>query len=337
MRIINNLIHPNFITLPCYAILWGWIAGTGLALAQETQLSARELVNSMSNASRTLNYDGVFIYRRGQQMDTLRLIHKVGKDGETERLVSLTGHPREVIRNNRSVTCIFPDNQAIMVEKSRSQKLFSPQLPGPVEKFSKHYTISYTGDDRVAGKQTKIVSIQPKDTYRYGYRLWIGTGHHLLLKSELRNNAGHALEQIIFTHLDVLDDIPDEKLKPSISGKGYKWYDSSNAAPETASMTKKGNWQVKWMPTGFTMSNYEKQPIVTSNDPVDHMVYTDGLAMVSVFVEKMKKRSQFIPGPSKMGAVNAYVRSAGGYRITAVGEVPQATVHKMAISVSTGQ
>lgn len=62
----------------------------------------------MSKASRELNYDGVFVYRLGKQVDTMRIIHKSDADGSIERLVSLTGHAREVIRDKDQVRCYFP-------------------------------------------------------------------------------------------------------------------------------------------------------------------------------------------------------------------------------------
>jgi sigma-E factor negative regulatory protein RseB len=95
-------------------------------------------------------------------------------------------------------------------------------------------------------------------------------------------------------------------------------------------------WQIRWMPVGFKMKNYEQQSMTEEQNVVDHLVYSDGLAMVSVFIEKSKQPSRFIPGPLKKGALNAYARLANGYQVTAVGEVPQSTVQRMAISVTAG-
>lgn len=297
--------------------------------------SARELVNNMSNAVRSLNYDGVFIYQRGSQMNTLRLIHKSDDNGEIEKLVSLTGSAREVIRNNQSVTCYFPDDQAVVVEKSRPRELLSSKLPESIEKLDANYLFSIIGEDRVAGRITWIVSIKPKDAYRYGYQFWIDQDNNFLLKSELRNRTGLLLEQIMFTQLDILDAIPDEMLKPSIIGSGYTWYNNSDKKNESGNIAE--NWAVGWMPDGFTKNSQEMYPIANSNNPVNHIVYSDGLAMVSIFIEKVDVAPEITSGLSKMGGINAFVRVANGYQVTAVGEVPQATVQRMAISVSSGQ
>lgn len=303
-------------------------------LAGDNNLTPQQLVARMSRATHELNYDGIFIYRHGRQLDTMRIIHKNGSNGEVERLVSLTGHPREVIRNNSSVTCIFPDNKAIIVEKSRPYDYPLAELLEPVNDIAKYYRISISGKDRVAGNAATIVTIQPNDNYRYGYQLWIDKKNYLLLKSELKNESGYPLEQIIFTKLDVVDSIPDKLLKSSVSEKGFTRYDNTKRNPVNKQTVN--HWQVKWMPNGFTLSNNEMHAFTANGHEVDHMVYTDGVAMVSIFIEKVRQRSQFVPGASKMGAVNAFTSHTNNYQVTAVGEVPQSTVEKMAVSVVNG-
>lgn len=312
------------------------VLATGLALQavaveDEAVESARTLINRMSEASRNLNYDGIFIYQRGGTTNTLRLIHRAGEDDEMERLVSLTGSAREVIRNRQKVTCYFPEDQAVMVEKSRQRELFPTQLPRVMDKLIANYQFQLNGEDRVAGRQAWVVSILPKDAFRYGYQLWIDQQNALLLKSELRNRNGLLLEQIMFTQLHVLDDIPEDLLRPSISGKGFTWHNNS----EKSNRLHKGDsaWQVDWMPDGFQRNNQEMLPGSDDKKPVNHIVYSDGLAMVSIFIEKLGEGEDISTGLSRMGGVNAYTRVANGHQITAVGEVPQATVQKMAISV----
>ena len=299
--------------------------------AEEVPREAQQLINEMSRAVRELNYDGTFIYRHGDQVDTMRLIHKAdGAGGEMERMYSLTGIAREVIRNNESVTCIFPDDQSVVVEKSRPQK-FVAQLPEPIESVAEYYNFTVAGTDRVAGRDAWVVDIQPRDMYRYGYHLWIDKDSKLLLKTELRNKSGHSLEEMMFTQIALLDSVPDELLKPAISGKDYTWFDNAGAADRAE--RKDGKWNVTWMPGGFSLKDHEQQSMATSRQPVEHMVFTDGLAVVSVFVEQILDEPPGKNGPSRMGGVNAFARFANGYQVTAVGEVPQATVQRMANSV----
>jgi len=312
--------------LPVFLLLWLPVT----VIAENESEQARKLINQMTRASHELNYDGVFVYRRGKHMDTMRIIHKADEDGEYERMVSLTGYAREIIRDKRSVTCIFPDDQAVMVEKSRPRSLLSNQLPEPVEKIAEHYKFTISGMDRIAGRSTHVVNIAPSDSYRYGYQLWIDEESKLLLKSELKDKDGKPLEQIMFAQIHIMDSVPDELLKPDISGAGYTWY--NNAEDEAPVHSGNGRWQVTWMPNGFVMADHEKKSIVTGEMPVEHIVYTDGLAIVSVFVEKLNE-SNAIQGPTRLGGVNAFAKLADGYQVTAVGEVPQETVQLMANSV----
>ena len=301
------------------------------AQATDTSVTARTILDKMSQATQRLNYDGTFVYRHGDEMDTMRIIHKVEDGREYARLVSLTGVAREVIRDNESVTCIFPDEKAVMVEKSRPRKLLPARLPEPIETVGEFYTFSLAGTDRIAGRSTRIVSINPKDQFRYGYRLWVDLETNLLLKSELLNHNGDTLEQILFTQISLPEDIPESLLKPAISGKDYTWYTRSSEA--SAARAGNGQWKVTWLPSGFAMSDYEIQPMAISRMPVDHMMFSDGLAMISVFIEEQEQVSDTLEGLSQMGAVNAFGILVGGHQVTAVGEVPRVTVEKIATSV----
>ena len=314
------------------AILIPLVLPSTAAGEADTSTQAQELINSMSRAVREQNYDGTFIYLRHRQMDTMRLIHRADNDGERERLVSLTGMPREVIRDNRSVRCIYPDDQSVVVEKSRPRK-YVAQLPEPIERIAPYYSFTFEGEDRVAGREAWIVNIQPRDGFRYGYRLWIDKDSALLLKSELRDRSGFPLEQIMFTELAVMESVPDELLNPAVSGQDYTWYHSASAKNRDDG-SHESRWTVGWMPSGFAMNEHERQTLVNNDRPVDHMVFSDGLASVSVFIEQRDGDDEMAAGLSRMGGVNTYAKHLGDFQVTAVGEVPPATVQRIANSVA---
>jgi sigma-E factor negative regulatory protein RseB len=326
--------HSQFSRSTRTLILSAGLLCTATVLAADNDaLLARNLINKMTQATRSMNYDGIFIYHYGPIMDTMRIIHKADESGEYERLVSLSGSAREVIRDNNSVTCIYPNDRAVMVEKSRSRKLVF-QLPQPIESVSGFYGFSTSGQDRVAGREARIVNIMPRDEYRYGYKLWIDEDTYLLLKSELRSSDRKTLEQIIFTHLNLRDHIPDELLKPSLTGKGYTWYENTQNQQQPDEDSNR--WQTAWMPAGFAIKERQKQVMSTSKTPVEHLIYTDGIALVSIFIEKLGQQNPESIGPSSLGGVNTFSRLANGYQITAIGEVPQKTVQRMANSVVVG-
>ncbi len=301
------------------------------ALADDGRPEPQGLINDMSVASRSLNYDGVFMYRSGTQVDTMRIIHKADKEGVSEKLISLTGHAREVVRNEKEVKCYFPEDKTVVVDESRTGKLISSYIPHPIETISDFYNFSVVGEGRIAGLDAWIVNIVPKDSFRYGYQLWVDKNSRLLLKSELKNQQGITLEQVMFAQLDVKDDIDESLLEPSYPVNDFTYFNNINA--EKAARSDHIQWQATWMPAGFIMRDRASQSMVTSEEPVEHLVYTDGLAMVSVFVEKMPEKNAPEPGSVEYGGVNAYAVQLDGYQITAVGEVPKSTVRQMADSV----
>ena len=329
MKHDNKTIFNYKTSTAFISLVLGWHS---LVYAQTENPDPRMLLNEMSQAGRDLNYDGVFVYRKDNQIETMRIIHKSGVDGVSQRLVSLTGNAREVIRDNEEVKCYYPENKKVVVEKSRLGKLISAYLPSPVQSISEFYSFDVAGSERVAGKDSWIINIRPKDKYRYGYQLWIDKHSKLLLKSELKNQTGVTLEQILFAKLDVLDHIDDNLLKPNISATDYKWYKNVKDDEVNNSISNK-QWSVTWMPTGFSKNDHSRQTAIANQMPVEHLVYSDGLAMVSIFVEKVMEKPESTIGSINFGGVNAYAIHANGYQITAVGEVPKTTVKKMADSV----
>jgi sigma-E factor negative regulatory protein RseB len=292
-------------------------------------LQALEIVNHMSRAVRSTNYDGVFIYRHERQTDSMRLIHRGTPGPEQERLISLTGKPREVIRNGDTVTCIYPEDQAVMVSKTRPRS-YVVQLPETAESYAKSYAFAQAGEDRVAGRDAWVVGINPMDVYRYGYQIWVDKETYLPLKTELRSRSGTAIEEVMFTQMSVMSEIPDALLQPGIAGQDFTWFHA--AAAEDRGPAIGGKWRVTWMPEGFRISHHERQALVASGDPVDHLVYTDGVASVSVFVEPLHDAAPQV-GPRKIGGISTFGKLEQGHQITAVGEVPPATVQRMANSV----
>lgn len=282
----------------------GLALGCQAALAGER--SAKQWLEKMSAAMQELSYRGVFIYRRDTDLAAMKVTHIVDKHGARELLETLTGEAR---REMRSTPVVAGDNPTVS------------QLGG----IDRYYTLELLGSDRTAGHATKVISVMPRDEYRYGYRLWLDQSTGLLLKSDLLAQDGVILEQVMFTSLEVLE--PDEvgEISPA---------EESRAAqhPRRESPTQQAvpQWTVEQLPGGFEL--LESQPM-TEHKNVLHLVYSDGLASVSVFVERAKPEGEAFVGLSRMGAVNAYGSVEDGYQVTVVGEVPEITVKSMGRSI----
>lgn len=297
---------------------------------QITSDTVREWLERVTDAAKNLNYEGTFVYRHGNDLEAIRIIHKSDENGERERMISLTGSAREIIRNNKFVTCISPDSKSVTVDnKIPGTKL--PSFPKELAKLDAYYDFNFEGYERVASRQTRRVVIKPQDHFRYGYRLWIDDAFELLLRSELLDPDGNAVEQIMFTDIKVFEMIDDSLLESNISGREYKWVTDDDMPHEP--MPVDTRWKVESKPSGFMLEHHNMHRLPESDLPVEHLVYTDGLAWVSVYIEKMVPESELLQGASSMGAVNAYGRIVGQYHITAVGEVPAVTVELLGSSV----
>ena len=295
----------------------------------------RILVDEMSNATHELNYDGIFVYRYDKQIDTMRIIHKKNKDGDVyERLVSLTGNNREIIRENDRVKYMFPENKVAIIEKSKIGQLISSYIPDPIQSISKFYVFNLVGQGRIAGLNAWIINIRQIDRFRYGYQLWIDKKSKLLLKSKLKNFQGVTLEQVMFAQLNVLKNIDDALLKSSFNEQNFTWINNTSDKTITYDISRK-KWIPSWIPKGFFMSKYTIDPMPNSVIPVEHFIYSDGLATISIYVEKLNNQQPVNVETANFGGVNTYSTSTDGYQITAVGEVPKTTVQLIANSVKS--
>lgn len=298
---------------------------------------AHKWLDKMAYAVKNLNYEGVLVHSHGNKLETIQIIHRADKNGETERLLSLNGVPREIIRNNNSLICILPDSRSVVVEKTRSRKYVPSALIEATARLEKYYRYLVIGDGRVAGRMTRIVAVVPRDRYRYGYRLWIDKQTGLLLKSDLLNEKGRVLEQVMYTRIVVHDAIPENRLKQTISSEGYKTFRQQSQKEVSPLKKQRSRWVVRSLPRGFMRSMHMKHGMPTSGKMVEHIMFSDGLSSVSVFIEKNGKGAASLKGSSRMGAVNAYGVTVSGYHVTIVGGVPRATVMMIGQSLRLGQ
>ncbi len=314
-----------------------------LALVAETLTVARAGVSSdnearhwlqrMSQAVRTLNYEGTFVYRRGDKMMGMHITHVVDGQGARERLVTLNGVRREVIRDHDGVTCILPDKHLVVASKSAIDKPFPAKLLEDPAAVDAHYDLIAAGENRAMGRRAHVIVVKPHDKYRYGYRIWIDNKTGLLLESDVINKAGRVMEQMMFTSLNLLDKAP-----ASMDRQIHAIVNTVLKSTKSVAVKEDPKWLVEDIPQGFRLIEHRKRTRQSSGHAasLDHLVFTDGLASVSVFIEDQASKPQPTPliGISHLGAVNAYRTVVGDHQVTVVGEVPSSTVRLIGQSVS---
>ena len=314
------------------ALALGCLAA-GSVLAEEP---ARWL-ERMNQALTTRNYDGTFSHWHGGQVEMLRIIHRVQDGTVSERLASLDGSGREFIRTGASLACYLPDKRTVVVEQ-RPQQESLVGFSAVNDQTASFYEIKEVARTRLNRRDTHVITVTPKDEYRYGYRLWIDDSTAMPLKTQLCDAHGNVIEQIVFASLTLSSRIPDTAFRPEVSTEGFQWV--RDRPPVSAAPVATGSWSAATLPPGFRMTVRSAQTLPGSAQPVDHLVFTDGMASVSVFVE-MQQSGPPAPGAAPaavaeaatVGSSSAFSTVVDGHKITAVGEVPPATVQFIATQV----
>lgn len=314
-------------------VLFASLIAAATASAGQQAVTALNLLNKMGEAIKSSNYYGTLVYMHDGQVESLKLVHKSDANGEYQRIVHLTGAAREVIRKNDVVTCYMPDSQSVFVGERRFNNHLLARLSKNFQEFTNQYTFDIAGDGRVAGRETTIVAIQPKDNYRYGYHFWVDNDSHILLKLDLIDASKQVLEQLMFVDISIGVDIPEEMLKPAIDGKSFTWHKGEDGSVKQAE-SKHAGWKINNLPYGFTIRDRAKQKMPNSDHPVDYLFVSDGLATISVYIEKFGVENKGYVGSSKVGAVSIYGSLLDDYHVTVVGEAPQGTVKMIAESIS---
>jgi len=295
------------------------------------------LVRKMSAALKTLNYEGVFVHLRDNSISSLHILHASDSQGELERLTSLNGEAREVIRNNSLVTCIWPGTQSVVVSKSKTRDML-PQFDATLTTGNR-YEFSLGKADRVANHNTHVVNVKPVDKHRYGYRFWIDQETNMLLRSMLLEWPDKVLEQVMFTDISYPKQIDYSLFEVSASEGQLSWLEpervrATSGLPKVLAQTN-DRIAFKELPMGYKKVSETYSPMMGDDKPVGHVMVTDGMASVSIYVEYIAKehhKSSSL-GLSSMGAINAFGMSREEALITAVGEVPVDTVRAIANAV----
>jgi sigma-E factor negative regulatory protein RseB len=306
------------------------LLAAGIALGAEP----KEWLERMNKALTTRNYVGVFTHVRGTRAETLRIIHRVRGRDVSERLLSLDASGREFIREGEELTCYFPDKRTVLVERRAPDGPLLGALPSLAEGGdSEVYEIRGGERERLLNRTTRVVALHPRDEYRYGYRLWIDEQTSMPLKTQLCDPSGKVIEQILFSSIDLPERIPDSMFKPQVDAANYRWLRADRRVASTQQAP--ALWEAMRLPPGFRMATRANQSMPGSSEPVAHLVFTDGVASVSVFVEPRKRDVKPAEGPASVGSSSAFSTVVDDHQVTAVGEVPPNTVKFIATQVKS--
>lgn len=302
-----------------------------LASAQTSPAPALEYLQRVQAAAQHLNYTGVFVYQHGTHVETSRITHVIDAAGEFEKLETLDGSPRVIFRNNDKVYCVLPDSRKVMVERRRASKFFPSLLPKPIGDLGQYYDIKLGHRGRVAERDAQQIVLEPRDEYRFGHTFWIDSASGLLLKASTLDEKKKMVDQYAFTQIEIGQPIDRDKVTPKLAGKDIV---TESIDPAGGAEDQPSPWVLTRVPPGFTKIVDAMRMMPGRPSPVRHIVFSDGLAAFSIFIESPTSTEKITPGLATQAAINMYTRVMGGTVIRVLGEAPATTVIQVANAVA---
>lgn len=285
---------------------------------------ASQWLNRLAQAEQQQSYQGTFVYERSGSFSTHDIWHRAQSGKVNERLLQLDGSAQEVVRVNGQTQCV----SGALVPGVSVAPATSPRPLDPLKLMS-WYDLSVAGESRVAGRKATIVTMTPKDQYRYGFELHLDSETGLLLKSLLLNDKGQLLERFQFTRFD-----PASPTDADLSASK-----NCNPVAQVAAVKDPAgpiNWHSDWLPPGFELANSAVRKDQDSKSSVSSLMYDDGLARFSVFLEPLNG-AKATDARTQLGPTAAVSRrlstSKGDVMVTVVGEIPIGTAERIALSM----
>jgi sigma-E factor negative regulatory protein RseB len=290
---------------------------------------ADEWLDRMLRAIETLNYRGTLVHMRDGHVDTLRIVHRADEDGIRERIVSIDGPPREVLRDGKQVRILLGGDQSMVVHGGIGSRLLPNVAPNRLSQTILAYRMSFSGTERVAGLYARVLEIRPRDQFRYGHRFWLEEDTGMLLRSALLDYEGNYLQHLSFVTIDLDVAIGSSELEPELDVSDaleIKMSPVSDDGTETSSELARPSWTPRMLPDGFRLASVSRG-YNSDGQEFEHLLFSDGLASFSVYVKAAHPED----GPDSeridaIGPVHVFTGTVEDHRVTVVGEVPSATV-----------
>ncbi len=340
-----NISRMNTLAVACIAAS-GLLGNAAYAQAQQGTLQpppqfknlsparselAIEWLDRIARSARELPYTGVFVHQTAEGASSTRITHILDKLGvEHEKIEPMDGPVSEIIRRNDEMICYRPDTRTISVDRRATGRFFPSLITGNAKAIAENYTVKLGNVERIAGFDCQWVILEPKDAMRYMQKLCAELGTGLLLRAKLYNDRKQVVEQFMFTQLDVTRSVAKQAIKSryeQVAG----W--QKEIAVKSTKDTETG-WQVGNLPAGFRKVMEMTRNLIGRPAPVSHLVFSDGVLSVSVFVETAPTAPNTVTSVlAEDGPTSFAMRAVADHQVTVMGEVPLAAVQSIADGV----
>lgn len=299
-----------------------------LGCAQVRAEGTPAVLQRMRDAAETLNYRGHVVQIEGHHTQSLHLLHRAGANGGDDRVHSLQGRYWELRRTGGVCRVAVTDGKPAR-DEALVAAVFPSLLPQRLQRLAQYYDFEPIGSGRLADRAAEFTVARPRDQFRFGYLLVTDAQTGLLLKVSLIDGRGRELRQAFFVDLELLPEVsaadwdqPHPAASPQLVWSEYTL--------DRRGLGKDVPWRVSSLPPGFSLGDYARGRLPGGSQEVEQLTVSDGLATVSVFIDRASSGAQPLQGVSRIEALPAYGTTVHGHHVILLGAVPEATLEQIA-------
>ncbi len=322
---------------------------------------ARAWLSQVQEATARRNYQGIFVVTQGGTTRSARVV-QYWQGGESFQSIEvLDGQAKRILRHNEWVQIQWPQERVVNIE----QRAWLPSFPAflnaarafpgsssgmvassgsgspEVTDFTDYYEVHALGRDRLAGMDAAVIWLKPRDSFRYGLRLWSEARSGLLLRADLLNGAAEVLASSAFSEvsLDVRPQ-PQEVVRAMNRLEGYR----VTRPVVVGTQLEAEGWQLRSAVPGFSPIHVFRRSLppaqpgqaaegsAEDSQDVVQTIFSDGLSSVSVFLEPYNAKVHTRAVHTSLGPTQTLMRRQGDWWITVVGDVPAPTLKALSQS-----
>lgn len=309
------------------ALAWLMVVLAGPAASADAPGSGQAWLEAMTAALRAHAYEGLLSYAREDGVTELRLIHGHHGSAIYERLSRLDGEGKELLRRGDEVYFLGAQDETL-------PEVALPLVQHPVANFDAipdSYEVHLGAQVTVGGRKAQQVRVDPRDSFRFAYHLWLDAETALPLRLTMNHPQGAPVEVMQFRALAVGEEPPEAAFKVP-AGAPHQHPLAPAFSPEAQAASRPAlrrvPWRLAWVPPGFRLlAEIAEAPAM--------LRLGDGLATVTVFIDAAVEDA---PVALQDGPTAAVVRhrphcNGTAYQITVIGEVPLPAAERIAESL----
>lgn len=326
----SRLWKHGFIGLMAWCVgAMAWAQAPAFPAKSGEPVALTAWVERFHEAGRNRMYTGTFVVQSGSDMAVSKIWHVCNGRDQYERIETLTGSPRVTLRRNDEVMVFVPESKMVLKERRDALRVFPDFLRTPSQKLDAYYQAWKVGLERVAGVDTEVVDVVPKDQWRHGYRIWTEANTGLVVKMQTRDAAGQVLEQVAFTELELNAQVQSDVLAQQMRNtQGMRLVEPKT----TPTRAENHGWRLAQPIPGFQPMSTQMRAY-TEGASALQWVFSDGMASVSLFLQPYDASRHRQEAAVTDGAVHSISQRHGDFWVTAMGEVPAVTLSKFLQSI----